>query len=597
MGCMAAPVGATSAEAIVAFRARAEELNAGGFTVYGSGMAHFRCVSGDALLDRRDDSSPDCVLHVRRGTLAPARTSHDTTHGAACDSPLETGAGSERESSDSWTLLEVPGAVPMAVIAAATGSFARRALLNPSASSGQSEIFHCDLDLPHGRAVAHPTGVVVKRIVAHAVTGWAAYDNELATLRRCHHPRLLPLLAFARCDASDGTAHCPEPHRCIVTPYLCGGSLDERLRCGDGAAHARLGWVARLGIAVDALTALHALHEQFNTLHYDIKSANILLDRNGRAVLCDFGFATHMGARRGASSAGPSSPAPRPITSAASFPAHLPVAYATPIPATTDPFSGAAIDPGTSSEDEAEAGCPGRDADVVPAFSPSRAAPPPLPAAASSYTRQPIEWGVVGTTGYTCVDYMRRSEHDDRPTYHRHCDLYSMGVVLLELISSLPAVVAPDGAGLATRTLVGAFNDEAWLAALPSGIEPRPFCVNAWSALNAARLSHDAASFVGLRRRLRALYVDVAPQHAAKADEFAEQVRRTSGGGALALLVLARNSNTRTRSCSPRTPSFLPIERSTGRCPQRRKHIWRVACARFAVPAPRRSAMVPVRTF
>ena len=545
MGCMAAPPGATGAEAIVVFRARAEELNAGGFTVYGS-MAHFREVLGDALLDRRDDSSPGCVLHVRRGVLAPADTPRDALRAAERGSPRKTDAGSERDSSDSWTLLEVPGAVPMAIIAAATGSFARRALLSPTASSGQSEIYRCDLDLPYGRAGASPTGVVVKRIVAHAVTGWAAFDNELATLRRCHHPRLLPLLAFARCDAPEGTPHCPEPHRCIVTPFLCGGSLDERLlRCGGGAAHARLGWVVRLSIAVDAFTALHALHEQFNTLHYDVKSANIVLDRSGRAVLCDFGFAAHMGdagPRSGASSTGPSPP-PRPVAEAspasALSAAALPVAYATLIPA-TDPFSGSAIDPGTSSDDEAEANENSADAEV-PTFSPSRASPPPLPSAASparqlgstrgmsSCARQPVEWGVVGTTGYTCVDYMKRSEHDDRPTYHRHCDLYSMGVVLLELLSSLPAVVARNGAadsaGLASRTLVDAFNDVEWLAALPSGTEPRPFCVDTWTPRTAARLSHEAASYVGLRSRLRSLYDEIAPQHAAQADDVAAEVR------------------------------------------------------------------------
>ncbi|XP_023331893.1 serine/threonine-protein kinase 36 isoform X2 [Eurytemora carolleeae] len=47
-------------------------------------------------------------------------------------------------------------------------------------------------------------------------------------------------------------------------------------------------------ICGDLLSALHYLHSH-RILHRDIKPQNILLDSNGRAKLCDFGFARNLG--------------------------------------------------------------------------------------------------------------------------------------------------------------------------------------------------------------------------------------------------------------------------------------------------------------
>ena len=75
-------------------------------------------------------------------------------------------------------------------------------------------------------------------------------------------------------------------------PYMRGGSLESALAASRSpSSPVALGWAARLAIALDCMAALHVLHEEFDTLHYDMKSANILLDGNHRAVLCDFGFA------------------------------------------------------------------------------------------------------------------------------------------------------------------------------------------------------------------------------------------------------------------------------------------------------------------
>ena len=47
-------------------------------------------------------------------------------------------------------------------------------------------------------------------------------------------------------------------------------------------------------IAGDLVSALHYLHSN-RVLHRDIKPQNILLDTQGKAKLCDFGFARNLG--------------------------------------------------------------------------------------------------------------------------------------------------------------------------------------------------------------------------------------------------------------------------------------------------------------
>ena len=47
-------------------------------------------------------------------------------------------------------------------------------------------------------------------------------------------------------------------------------------------------------LAADLVAALHYLHSN-RILHRDIKPQNILLNAEGRAKLCDFGFARNLG--------------------------------------------------------------------------------------------------------------------------------------------------------------------------------------------------------------------------------------------------------------------------------------------------------------
>src|SRR5262245_31251601 len=74
----------------------------------------------------------------------------------------------------------------------------------------------------------------------------------------------------------------------IVMEYLGGGSLEQRLREGPAAPREALEWLEQ------AANALDAAHRE-GVIHRDVKPANLLLDRQGRMHVADFGIATTTG--------------------------------------------------------------------------------------------------------------------------------------------------------------------------------------------------------------------------------------------------------------------------------------------------------------
>ncbi|XP_060244744.1 interleukin-1 receptor-associated kinase 4 isoform X3 [Meriones unguiculatus] len=104
------------------------------------------------------------------------------------------------------------------------------------------------------------------------------FDQEIKVMAKCQHENLVELLGFSS-DSTD---------LCLVYAYMPNGSLLDRLSCLDGTPP--LSWHMRCKIAQGAANGIRFLHENHH-IHRDIKSANILLDKDFTAKISDFGLA------------------------------------------------------------------------------------------------------------------------------------------------------------------------------------------------------------------------------------------------------------------------------------------------------------------
>ncbi|KAL7617432.1 hypothetical protein Lser_V15G03246 [Lactuca serriola] len=122
----------------------------------------------------------------------------------------------------------------------------------------------------------------VKRLGPNSYQGEHEFRNELQMITRFHHENIIPFIGY--CD--EGV------EMIIVYEFAKNGSLDYhlqnpgRMRC--------ITWIQRLKICLGAAKGLDYLHsglgDHNRVIHRDVKSANILLDANLVAKVCDFGL-------------------------------------------------------------------------------------------------------------------------------------------------------------------------------------------------------------------------------------------------------------------------------------------------------------------
>ncbi|KAF5458313.1 hypothetical protein F2P56_022348 [Juglans regia] len=102
---------------------------------------------------------------------------------------------------------------------------------------------------------------------------------ELKVLTRVHHLNLVRLIGF-----------CIEESLFLVYEYIENGNLSQHLRGSSGRDP--LSWATRVQIALDSARGLEYIHEHTVPvyIHRDIKSANILIDKNFHGKVADFGL-------------------------------------------------------------------------------------------------------------------------------------------------------------------------------------------------------------------------------------------------------------------------------------------------------------------
>jgi len=130
--------------------------------------------------------------------------------------------------------------------------------------------------LPDGRQVA------VKKLQREGVEGEREFLAEMEVLSQdgvnWPHPNLVNLYGWCL-DGAD---------KLLVYEYMEGGSLEDLI-----SDRPRLPWKRRVEIAIDVARALVFLHHECYPpiVHRDVKASNVLLDRNGKARVTDFGLA------------------------------------------------------------------------------------------------------------------------------------------------------------------------------------------------------------------------------------------------------------------------------------------------------------------
>jgi eukaryotic-like serine/threonine-protein kinase len=141
-------------------------------------------------------------------------------------------------------------------------------------AGGMATVYLAD-DLKHGRRVA----VKVLNAEVAAAVGAARFLAEIGTTAKLQHHHVLPLFDSGAVDDL----------LFYVTPYLEGGSLQDRLRL-----ERQLPVDEAIRITIAAAQALDYAHRH-GVVHRDIKPANILL-HEGQPMVADFGIALALGA-------------------------------------------------------------------------------------------------------------------------------------------------------------------------------------------------------------------------------------------------------------------------------------------------------------
>lgn len=143
---------------------------------------------------------------------------------------------------------------------------------------------HADVHLATDRTLGRQVAVKIMRDVSVGEAERTRFTSEARTLARLNHPHLVTVLDAGTADARDGVG---EGHPYLVMEYVDGISLAE-------TAGSRLHPTRVAALATQLSAALAHAHAA-GVVHRDVKPANVLLGKDGRARLTDFGIARLVG--------------------------------------------------------------------------------------------------------------------------------------------------------------------------------------------------------------------------------------------------------------------------------------------------------------
>ncbi|KAJ8493762.1 hypothetical protein OPV22_015483 [Ensete ventricosum] len=200
------------------------------------------------------------------------------------------GGGSSHGSGESRSVDQAPASVPevshlgwghwytLRELEVATGMFSDE---NVIGEGGYGIVYHGVLE--------DGTQIAVKNLLNNRGQAEKEFKVEVEAIGRVRHKNLVRLLGY-----------CAEgEHRMLVYEYIDNGNLEQWLH-GDVGPSSPLTWDIRMNIIIGTAKGLLYLHEGLEpkVVHRDIKSSNILLDKQWIPKVSDFGLAKLLGSGR-----------------------------------------------------------------------------------------------------------------------------------------------------------------------------------------------------------------------------------------------------------------------------------------------------------
>ncbi|KAI3683844.1 hypothetical protein L1987_84359 [Smallanthus sonchifolius] len=141
------------------------------------------------------------------------------------------------------------------------------------------------------------TVVAVKRLKDANPCGRKEFEQYMDVIGKVKHQNVVKLRAY----------YYAKEEKLLVYDFLPNGSLHLLLHGNRGPGRIPLDWTTRISLVLGAARGLAHIHEEYKTSripHGNIKSSNVLLDKNGNACISDFGLSlllnpAHASARLG----------------------------------------------------------------------------------------------------------------------------------------------------------------------------------------------------------------------------------------------------------------------------------------------------------